>query len=638
MSTDNRTEINDCEANTGWAGDDTATPNSDTGQFYEGSNSLSTQLSNADEHMYTTEDSLITGAFSFDWSDSTLYLLVKDNLQNTFANGGIQFVIGDGTTRTGYDVGGNDAVGIPLPTYFNSYKLDVSVIVTTPGSFTDFVGTETNLVQTTCTQIGYGALHLAKAVGSVDNCLMDSFKFIANDSYALTINAGTLGTPETMADVAGDDVTNGWGMVSNPLGNLFYFFAPTEWGESIAAADHYFQADGEQWFWLGDNGGGHAIGATHFPFRVTGNATDFGSFVLNNVVIVNTGTGVEFDCSNTDVDALAFEGCQISGLASFNSPSGGTTKRFCTNTTFSGCGIITHNGAEMNGCSILEPTVAADVGAVLYNEVTDPDTVMDGMTFTMGAANHHAIDFGTNVDANITLRNCNFTGFGSTDDADDSTVRFLYTTSSLTLSLVNCKVDGVAATSGNFSVDDAAGVVVTLSIDPVTTLINVKDNDGVNLENARVYMAASDGDGDLPYQESVTSITRSGTLATVTHTAHGMVSNEFIKLSGITDKVEDNSGAHLITWISANSYSYPTTDSGSTSYTGTIIATGVTLDGLTDVNGDISSARTYGADQNVKGFIRKSTASPRFKSFNLDGNTVSSANGLTLNVRMILDE
>ena len=157
MSTDNRTVINDCEAVTGWTGDDAVTAATATGEFYEGSTSLSTQLSDTDEHMYTTEDSVNTGTFSLDWSDSTLYLLVKDNLGEAFSAGGVMFVIGDGTNRVGYDVGGNDAIGIPLKTYFQSYKLDVSVIVTTPGTFNAFAGTEANLTQTACTQIGYGS-------------------------------------------------------------------------------------------------------------------------------------------------------------------------------------------------------------------------------------------------------------------------------------------------------------------------------------------------------------------------------------------------------------------------------------------------------------------------------------------------
>ena len=352
------------------------------------------------KRLYTTQDSVGATTFSLNWSDTTLYMLIKDNLQSALALGGVMFVIGDGTNRPGYDIGGDDAVGMPLPSYFNTFKLDVSVIVATPGVFADFAGSEVNMVQTTVTQIGYGTIHAAKAVGSVDNVFMDCFRYIANDSYALTINGGVNSVPETMADVVVEDISGGWGMVSNPLGNLYYFFAPTEWGEDAGSLDAFFEADGEQWFWLGDNGGGHAVGATHFPFRVFGDAANTTSFVISNVVIVNTGTGAEFDCSDANVNTLEIDGCQMSGLASFNAPSSGGTSRFCINTIFSGCGTITHNGADMSGCSILSPSslVLTDTGAFVYNETSDPDTVMEGMTFEMGVNSHHAIDFGTAVD------------------------------------------------------------------------------------------------------------------------------------------------------------------------------------------------------------------------------------------------
>lgn len=635
MSVDNRTELNDCDTNTGWTGDGPSPAvNTTTGQRYQGTGSIDSQHTNSDEEMDTTNETVGPGTFSLDFTDTTLYIMVKDNLHDTFANGGTQYVLGDGTDKVGFVIAGNDAVGMPLSPFYNTYKLDASNLPS--GSNATYSGVEGNLTLTAITTVGIGTLHLAKAVGNVNNIFVDYLSYIANDSYALTINGGTSGTPETMADVQGDDETNGWGMVANPLGSQYTFFAPTEWGESAANADHYFTADGEQWFWLGDNAGGHAMGATHFPFRVIGNVTDIGSFVISNVSIVNTGTGAEFDCSDTDIDTLEIDGCSMAGLATFSAPSSGGTSRFCINTIFSNCGVVTHNGADMSGGSVLVSNVAADIGALLYNESSDPDTVMDGMTFSMGSASHHAIDFGTAVTSNITLRDCNFTGFGSGDDANDSTVRFLATSGSLTLSLVGCTVDGVAATEGNFSVDDAAGITVTLSIDPVTTLINVKDNNGANLQNVNVYLRATDGTGDLPFEESVT-IARASTTATVTHTAHGLNSNEYVKIEGITDKTEDNNGAHQITVTGDNAYTYTTTDSGSTSYTGTIISTGVTVYGLTDASGNISTSRTYGANQPLTGFARKSTTSPRFKTFEIN-ESVSSSSGLTVNIRLILDE
>ena len=424
MSTDNRTIINDCEANTGWAGDDTATANSDTGQHYQGSNSLSTQLSNADEHMYTTQDSVGASTFSLNWSDSTLYMLIKDNLGESFANGGIQFVVGDGTNRAGYDIAGYDARGMPLQFFYSAFKLDVSVIVATPGSFATYAGSEASLNQAAATQIGYGSLHLAKAVGSVDNVFMDCFRYISNGSYALTINGGTSGTPETMADVAGDDISNGWGMVANPLASQYIFFAPTEWGESAAAADHYFTASNEQWFWMGDNAGGHAVGSGNFSFRVTGNATDTGSFVIDGVVIVNTGTPSDFDCSNSDIDTLEIDGCTMVGLASFASPVSGGTSRFCTNTIFSGCGPITAGGAVMTGCSISGYEGATDSSAMIWNIATSPSAILGDCTFTKGTAATHAIEFGTSAPTTFTISDVTFSGYNASDGQNDSTLYF----------------------------------------------------------------------------------------------------------------------------------------------------------------------------------------------------------------------
>jgi len=170
----------------------------------------------------------------------------------------------------------------------------------------------------------------------------------------------------------------------------------------------------------------------------------------------------------------------------------------------------------------------------------------------------------------------------------------------------------------------------------VTALVNVKDNAAANLQNARVILMASDNSADLPWQETVT-ISRAGAVATVTHASHGLLSGDKVSLSGITDKTEDNQGAHTVTILTAGSYTYPTSDSGSTSYTGTILATGVVFDGLTDASGNISRSRTYGSNQPVEGRVRKSSASPRFKTFDLSG-TIDSSIGLTINVRMILDE
>ncbi len=713
MSTDNRVIINDCEQSTGWTGSDSATAENDPGLFFQGSNSLSTQYSNTgQEEMFTTDDSKGTPiTYILDWSDSTLYMLLKDNLSKDEAGQGLQFVIGDGTDTIAYDIGGIDARGVQLASGFFSLRIDVSILAAAPGGFTVINGAEADLTYTAMTQIGYGGEHASKAVGAIDNAFMDCFRYISNtkavthtgngtddldfatgpdtitrvtsgasfitdgfqlghtititgsasndgrtritaitatvitvsdtltvetnvaatitqEVYALTINGGTTSTPETNEDVQTDDEGGGWGMVGNPFGSVYIFGAPVEWGNVFAVAEHAFAASDEQWFMFGDNGGGRALGATHFPMRFISNSTDTGEIKLTNVVITGLGTRAEWLMDNADFNTIELDTCTFSGAGTISLPSSGGTSRFTTNCTFSDCNQITHNGADMSDSSVLDSNVAAGVGAVLYNESTDPDGETDNMIFTQGATAHSAFEFGTAVTSNITLRGIDFTGFGSTDDVDGAVFLFLATGGSLNLNLVNCTTDG------SFSVDDTAGIAVTVVVDPVTTLVNVKDNNAANLINCRVLLEAANGDGDFAFEESVT-IVSSGTTATVTHTTHPFETNDIAVIRGANEQLYN--GAYVVTDTGANTYEYTMTGDPVDTATGTIISSGAILDGLTDSSGNISASRTFSSAQVVKGVARKSTDSPRFKSFTLAG-TISNTLGLTINIRLILDE
>jgi len=632
MSVNNLTELNDCDDVTGFT-DSNKTPglNTDAGQRYEGSGSIDIQHTNTagGNEMDTTQTSGGGGTFSVDMGDRTYYFMLKDNLVDTFANAGIMALLGDGTDKVGFAIGGSDAVGMPIPPFYNVYKLDASNLPS--GNNTTFNGTEGDLTLSAITAMGMGTVHVAKAQGNVPNSFLDILYYISNDSYALTINGGTSGTPEDMTDVVGDDISGGWGLIANPLGKQYIFFGPTEWGNPTTVAEHAFVADGDQWYWLGDNAGGQAVGATHFPFRLVSNSTDTGSWIVSNTVIVNTGTRVQLLMDNADFNTIEMDGCSLTGVGTIALPSAGGTSRFTTNNIFNDCEQITHNGADLSGSSVLASAVAAGAGAVLYNETADPDGETDNMTFSQGAAAHSAFEFGTAVTSNITLRGIDFTGFGSTNDVDGAVFKFLATSGSLNLSLVGCTTDGT------FSVDDSAGVTVTVVIDPVTTLINVVDNDDADLQNAVVILTASDNSGDLPFEESVT-IARAGTVATVTHTTHGLAVGNKFSLKGITDKTEDNSGTQtVVTAADANTYTYTTTDSGSTSYTGTIISTGVVIEGTTDVNGDISDTRTWSGNTPVVGVVRKATGAPFFKDFPISG-IIDTTNGLTIGIKMQLDQ
>jgi len=162
--------------------------------------------------------------------------------------------------------------------------------------------------------------------------------------------------------------------------------------------------------------------------------------------------------------------------------------------TFNGCGLITLNEADISNGTISGSTVAADTGAVHDNRTTTSPTSiseLDNCTFVQGTNAHHAIDFGTGVDDDITLTGIEFTGFDETsgEDQPGAALRFLATSGSLTCNLVGCTVGGAGASATNFFKDDAAGVAVTLAFDTITLSVTVLDaTDDTAITTAHVQL------------------------------------------------------------------------------------------------------------------------------------------------------
>jgi len=224
---------------------------------------------------------------------------------------------------------------------------------------------------------------------------------------------------------------------------------------------------------------------------------------LSNITFNSLSTVSPGDFEMIDNATVSLTTCTFNNMNTFVFDSGATN----IGCTWNGCGLITAGGASFKDSSVLSPTVATDIGAI-YQDVAYTDTYLDGMTISKGTNAHHAIDFGTAVTDNLTLRNIEFTGFGSTDDSNDSTVRFLATSGSLTLSLIGCTVDGADASLSNFSVDDAIGTLtVTVSIDPVDINISVEDADKVAIQDAQVGVFLLDS----PFTELMNEDSAAGT-------------------------------------------------------------------------------------------------------------------------------
>lgn len=355
------------------------------------------------------------------------------------------------------------------------------------------------------------------------------------------------------------------------------------------------------------------------------------SVTWNNITFISTATTAIAPGYFEMVDnaTVNLNGCSFNDMGTFIFQSNGTI-----NSTFNNCLQITHGGATMNGSVVSGYRGTAGTGAVLYNVAADPDGEMDDMEFTMGATNTHAIEFGTSAPATMTLRGVSFTGYNATaGDAGTAQDAVLYfpdkgTDTSWTINAV-----GV---SGTISYRKArAGDTVSIVADPVTTKVTATDADvGTPVQNARVLVWVANGT-NFPYQ-AVVSITGTGTTATVTHTAHGLATNDNVKIEGCTPDVYN--GAYQITVTGVNTYTYTTNETIVTSpATGSPVSTFAFINALTDVNGEVSDSRVVSSNQLVNFRVRKYNASPYYRQAG-GQRTVDSVLGLSIGASLISDE
>ena len=493
--TDNRTQLQDSENVNEVAGDSSADPQSNTseaGVVIQGTNALQFQVTNAQEYLAYDQD-LAGSTFNLDLSDSTIYAMIKDNLHDSFANLGGQIVLADtadgvSTTVIGYAVTGYDVIGLPYEKKYSAMKLDVSVVVAAPGvSGTDFfqhAGTEASLDQTIIKQIGYGSIHLIKGQGTIPNTFFDGIYYIANGSYAASITGGTVGTPETMTDLVGDDVTVGAGMFANPKGSEYNIFAPTEWG--AATGDTYFEGTDEQWYYLGDNGGGHAVGATHFPMRLLG-GTGTNSFAQTRVTNINTGTRAEFDWSDANFDIIALDTTTWIDFGAITCPVEDVDKN-CDAGTFINCDQMILNGMNMDSNTWIGSTDAG--GAVLLSVTpTEADNQTNSTFISDGTG--HAMEISLNTASLTTYSLSGLTTDGFAGQSGTAGNRVFLIDNALdgdvTINISDGTALNVVGGGSGFSYEVAAGYTGTVSINQTVTLtVTVTDSAGAVVEGASV--------------------------------------------------------------------------------------------------------------------------------------------------------
>lgn len=534
------------------------------------------------------------------------------NLMDTVANGGMQVVIGNSTSA--YDhfyVDGNNSAGSDLAGW-RTYAVDPTQ---TPSTTTGGGAAGTNLVGFLWKILGSGSLK--GNPNAID---------VQRHGRELTCTDGDAGNGYATFDGAATfdaNNTRRWGILT-PVAGGYQFHGAFVMGTVSTSVD--FRDSNRNIVVLDDPF--LPAGFNEFEIRNSSSNVEWTGITIQHLG-TNTPSVLTLNVGTFTGDNCRFAGCSTTTFASTGS---------CINSQWSLSGRINLNQADISGSSILESTVAADEGAVFDDRTTTGATSiteLDNCTFSIGANAHHAIRFGANVDDDITLTGIEFTGFSSTNDANNSTLRFDATTGTMNVNLIDCTVDGNPATTSNVGVDDAAGITVTLVVNPVTTKITVTDTAGTPLQSARVLLETGDNGGasGFPYQDSV-SITQTGGTATVTHTAHGLASNDYVVIRGA--QPDGYNKQAQITFVSANSYTY-TVDSGlSSPATGSPVSSYAAISGTTDVNGEIQSSKTWPASQSLTGWARKSTSAPYYRQSAIS--IADASGGSDVSVQLISDE
>ena len=642
--TDRRSILTQADSTTDWTGGGFGVTTSD---FAESTGAVAGSLAATTGQTYYT---MPTG--SIDLSTTLVYVYSFNNaLQDAWdASPPPQgLLLGDGTDRISFDMAGaNRRVFNHLdgPTAWQCLVLDgaQASAMNTAGNTYVVAGSFAGLNLAAITQVGCSFDTNSKALGGGYNVAVDIIRY-GNNGIRLT--AGTTGARGTFSEIAvadrstADQTAHG---VFRALASIaFGVQAPLTFGDSGNATACYFQDSGKVVVFENRN-----IANGKYYFNVEGHATPVNLFILTSCTLTTAGPNVSVDMSNANIDTLTLTACQFIALANtITFASTGASGHNVTGCTFDGCGQIdagavtfTNNvvsnstatsgalvagGGDMDGTTITGYEGTADTSALIYNETGDPDGELDNMNITKGTASTHAIEFGTSSPTTMTLRGIDFSGYNATDAQNDSTLHILRTTATVTINLIGC--------TGNISFK-TAGATVVLVVDPVALAVHVTDiTDQADINGARVLAEVSSAAGGWPYADTVT-ITSASTTATVTHTTHGLSTNDYVVIKDAAEYAYNGVFQITVTGASAYTYTLPTT--ASSPATGTITATFAVISGTTDVNGDISASYSYGAAQPVTGRVRSATGAMPYKSSPFTG-TISATAGLSVEVQLIRD-
>jgi len=352
------------------------------------------------------------------------------------------------------------------------------------------------------------------------------------------------------------------------------------------------------------------------------------------LILIGADNTITFNNTNISATGAAQFGFDSSGtIGSFDMTGGGLKKvssaifksgQTITNVNFTECRAVDTNGATLDGCNFIS-TIEPSSGALLVNVDTEAEACTNLSFLDYALSNRYAVY----VAASVTEFDMDNWYFDDPNNTDHWAVYWLGDTGTLTINAVN----GTNLVSAGCRAELGGTVLVVAN--PVTMTVTVKDTASPPqpIENALVLVWVTD-DTNYPYDATV-NITSSGTLATVTHVGHGMETDDYVRIYGVNEAPYN--GSFQITVNTSSEYEYTMLGDPASPATGTPKCTFVVINGLTNSSGVITDTRTWGSNQDITGWGRKSTGSPYYKESGIFG-TIDNGTGLSSNIQLGDDE
>jgi hypothetical protein len=442
---------------------------------------------------------------------------------------------------------------------------------------------------------------------SVTTTVSNQFLDAVRAGTGITASANSAADTIKMSDVYATDslTSNMWGIVNQNSG-IYYLSGKINIGSAAQANVCNFTDSDQVAIWRD-----FPVGANFYEIAITGNASFATTVQLTGWVIRGqAGKSWNLNCNTGGVFKSYSSSFANIGTAALSASS------ILDSTSFSACGTIDANGALITGCSFADQTATqlkVDTTAEMSN-IHDDAFNSDGTG--------HAIEL--TVAGTYQFSNLTFIDFAATNGSTGNEAVFV----NVATGNVTINVSGGTTPSIR-----TAGATVTVVSGSVSVSMAVTDVAGAPIASAQVMIKAAVG-GYLPVNAVVT-ISNSSTTATVTHTAHGLSTNDKVLIKGASHW--QNNGVFSITVLNANQYTYTMLSAPGGNPTGTITSTFVALYGSTNASGQISMSRVFSSNQPVTGWARKSSAQPYFKTGQVSG-TVLSGSGASLSTILIADE